>query len=88
MTIKLKPKYMITQHGQYSTSKEYREHLLMLGYKDWGWQNGWNQSTNYAYRDLIKTSNNHEHIQWNRTGSDCLDVYHDLNIFSCTDMGD
>ncbi len=78
-----------TQVGEFSDPYDYRDHLSSLGYKDWGWQNGWSQKTEEAYADAIKSSTNRvEEIQWNNRGTDCTRAYHDLKLYSSVDMGD
>lgn len=78
-----------TKVGQFTNSSDYRKHLVSLGYKDYGWQNGWNDATSALYQSKISEAKERcEDIQWNRSGSDCTYAYHDLKIFSSVDMGD
>lgn len=79
----------MTHQGPFETSSDYKKHLISQGYKDWGWQNGWNDAKSAEYQNTISLSEiKSEDIQWNNSGSDYMYVYHDLKLFSSVDMGD
>jgi len=78
-----------TKVGSFNSARDYREHLVSLGYTDWGWQNGWGESKYPEWKAAkAKSTEKSEDIQWNRSGSDCTYAYHDLKIFCSVDMGD
>ena len=76
-----------TPVGTFTSGNDYRDELIMNGYTDWGWINGWSKETQDKYN---KTIDDHsiESLQWNRSGSDCTYVCHELKLFCSVDMGD
>jgi len=68
--------------------REYRDHLILQGYKDLGWMNGWNDDTYHLWKQQQALENTVDHTQWNRSGSDCTYVLHQNKVFCSVDMGD
>lgn len=72
----------------FNNGSDYRKALIANGYKDLGWQNGWDEKTYMLWKQQKALEGFVEHFQWNRTGSDCTNVLHKNKLFCSVDMGD
>jgi hypothetical protein len=72
----------------FSNSREYRDYLILQGYKDLGWMNGWDSATYKLWENQKALEDTIDHMQWNRSGSDCTNVLHQNKVFCSVDMGD
>ena len=76
-----------TPLGTFTSGSDYRDELMIYGYTDWGWMNGWKGEIHEKWNHKVREYTV-EDIQWNNRGSDCTYVCHALKIFSSVDMGD
>jgi len=72
----------------FSSGSDYRNHLILQGYKDLGWINGWNDDDCQLWTKQTTLEDTVDHTQWNRSGSDCTFVLHQNKVFCSVDMGD
>lgn len=74
----------------FSNGSSYRNALSLAGYKDLGWQNGWNYNNKNenTWKDALRNGERVEEYQWNKTGSDVTRVLHKAKMFCSVDMGD
>jgi len=79
---------MKTELGEFNSSKDYRNHLEKLGYKNLGWMNSWSAVDIQKYREETADNGKEESIKWNRDGYDTMYVYHVKKVFCSVDTSD
>ena len=77
-----------TPIGTFNYGREYCEELIANGYKDFGWQNGWNKEQTELWNSQRALEKNIEVLSWNWSGSYTTCVLHENKVFSLVDMGD
>jgi|LakMenE01Jun11ns_1017448.scaffolds.fasta_scaffold9890078_2 hypothetical protein len=76
-----------TPLGEFNYGREYREALIANGYKDFGWQNGWNKEQEDLWKLQKSLDKEIEVLSWSWSGSNTTVVLHKNKVFCSVDMG-